>query len=94
MTSDESRNAQQRNTANQVRVRCPVCQNWIMVSNTLELWDQVDCPSCFSLLEVVDRRPLTLDVVESDYDEDLAYGSGNIPGGGTPPEEPPWAEDE
>ena len=53
-----------------VRTQCPVCETWITFDEPVELWDQVDCPECMSLLEVIARRPLTLEVVEIDVGDD------------------------
>ena len=56
------------------RARCPACSAWVLLRDTAEIWDLVNCPECQTMLEIVELRPPTLDyadtVADDDWDDD------------------------
>ncbi len=51
------------------KTRCPECLAVIWLKDSAELWDPVTCPECHSSLEVVSLRPLRLDYMPDDEDD-------------------------
>jgi alpha-aminoadipate/glutamate carrier protein LysW len=52
---------------------CPECETRIQVPRSVRLADQLECPECTSLLEVISLEPLELDLayeLEEDYEEE------------------------
>jgi hypothetical protein len=50
---------------------CPECETRILVPRTLRLGDQLDCPECGDLLEVIGLQPLELDYAYEPGEEEL-----------------------
>ena len=48
-----------------ITVKCPLCQNKIIVSQPILLGQRVTCSECTSPLEVIWLYPVSLDVVET-----------------------------
>ena len=74
MMGDESfeRN-KSRSPKGRQRARCPACSAWVLLRDTAEIWDLVNCPECQTMLEIVELRPPTLDYADSvddDWEED------------------------
>ncbi|MBN1287655.1 MAG: hypothetical protein JXB47_19795 [Anaerolineae bacterium] len=59
------------------RARCPECDAWVNVKDSVELGDIVTCPECETRLEIVGLNPLELDYADDweddDYDDDDDY---------------------
>jgi hypothetical protein len=51
-------------------VLCPICKEAPDLPQDPKVGDQLDCPECGSLLEIVSLAPITFEVVEEDEDED------------------------
>lgn len=68
--SDESfeRN-KTRSPKGRLRARCPACSAWVLLRDTAEIWDLVNCPECQAVLEIVELRPPTLDYADTAVDE-------------------------
>jgi lysine biosynthesis protein LysW len=56
------------------RVECPICRETFHLENWLKIGNQVYCPNCEELLEVVNLKPFTLDFAYTadwgDYEEE------------------------
>ena len=48
---------------------CPDCETRIQVPRTLALRDQLECPECTRLLEVINEDPLELDYAYAPNEE-------------------------
>jgi len=44
-----------------VRARCPSCQSALELPDEVDVWDEVQCPSCAAQLALVERYPPLLD---------------------------------
>ncbi len=55
---------------NRIKARCPECLAPIWFRDDVELWDPATCPECHVALEVVNLRPLELDYMSSDWNDD------------------------
>ena len=49
---------------------CPECDADVPVDDDIDKGDNVECPDCGSLLEVVGLDPIELDPAEEEEDED------------------------
>jgi lysine biosynthesis protein LysW len=59
-------------TQNRQKTRCPECLAPIYLKDNAEMWDPVSCPECHMSLEVVSLRPLILDYM-ADEEEDEGW---------------------
>lgn len=56
-----------------MKAQCPECDNWIQLSDSINMWDVVECPQCKTELLLVSDDPYELDYAdeyEDDYDDD------------------------
>lgn len=51
-----------------MRAKCPSCSIWVELEDDVEVGDQVECPPCEELLQVLHRNPPKLDYYFGDYD--------------------------
>lgn len=65
---DDVRN--RRSIKPRLRARCPECDSWVPLKDSVELWDLVICPHCNTTLEVIDMRPPKLDFAGQGWDEE------------------------
>lgn len=73
MNDDSFERNKTRSPKGKQHARCPACSAWVMLRDTAEVWDLVNCPECDTMLEIVDLRPPTLDYADNaaeDWDED------------------------
>jgi lysine biosynthesis protein LysW len=61
---------------NRQKTRCPECLAPIYLKDNAELWDPITCPECHTSLEVVSLRPLALDYMAEDEDQDEDWDDG------------------
>jgi lysine biosynthesis protein LysW len=57
-------------TASKFKTRCPECLAAIVLKDVVELGDPVTCPECHTLLEVISLRPLRLDYMDENWEEE------------------------
>lgn len=67
---DEDLYSQRRARSRLLRARCPECESWVMLKDSVEQWDVVTCPACKAELEVVQLRPPMLDYINGTWDDD------------------------
>lgn len=48
--------------------RCPECESTIALNKGAKLGDNVECPECGTMLEVISLKPLELDYALGDED--------------------------
>jgi lysine biosynthesis protein LysW len=54
-----------------VTAQCPDCGNKITLKGTLRIGQEVVCPECDAVLEVVDTEPVELDwAYDDDFDDE------------------------
>ncbi len=59
-----------RENVGRQKARCPECLAPIWIKDSVELWDPVTCSECHTGLEIVSLRPLELDYLDSEWDDD------------------------
>lgn len=59
-----------RERTSRQKARCPECLSTIWLKDGIEQWDPVTCPECHMALEVVSLHPLTLDYMDTDWDDE------------------------
>jgi alpha-aminoadipate carrier protein LysW len=59
-----------RGERGKMRARCPECQSWVNLKDSVEEWDLVRCDRCGTELEVVQLNPPMLDYVGEEWVDD------------------------
>jgi lysine biosynthesis protein LysW len=69
MFEEEGDDRNRRSAPSGLRARCPECESWVTLKDSMRLWDAVTCPHCGTSLQVTDLKPPSLDYAEEAWDE-------------------------